>query len=102
MKRQLREEEVIEKLRKSDWYKSLSDAVKKRVDAYPPTKRYKMKETGKIVTIVSYDEEKNGVCNTVTVDISSEDNNFLLFERQVFGVKFEELEEVNTADSHKN
>jgi hypothetical protein len=61
------EEEVLNKLKKSKWYKELSDVVRKRVDAYPPTKKYRMKQTGRIVTIVSYDEEKNGGCNSVTV-----------------------------------
>jgi hypothetical protein len=88
------EEEVLNKLKKSKWYKELSDVVRKRVDAYPPTKKYRMKQTGRIVTIVSYDEEKNGGCNSVTVDISHDENNRLLFERQVFGVKFEDLEAI--------
>ena len=55
-----------------------------------------MKETGRIVTLVSYDEEKNGDCNSVIVDVSRDDNPHLLFERQVFGVRFEELEPIKT------
>jgi hypothetical protein len=51
-----------------------------------------MKATGRIVTLVSYDEDNNGDCNTVTVDVSRDDNPSLLFERQVFGVEFDELE----------
>jgi hypothetical protein len=92
MKRQLSEKAVLEKLKRSTWYKALSEKVRERVDAYPPTKKYRMKATGRIVTLVSYDEDKNGDCNTVTVDVSRDDNPGLLFERQVFGVEFNELE----------
>jgi hypothetical protein len=92
MKRQLSEEAIIKKLHESAWYKALSEKVRERVNAYPPTKKYKMKATGRIVTLVSYDEDKNGDCNTVTVDVSRDDNPSLLFEREVFGVEFDELE----------
>jgi hypothetical protein len=102
MKRQLCEEAVIKKLRKSVWYNALSEKVRKRVDAYPPTKKYKMKSTGRIVTLVSYDEDKNGECNTVTVDVSRDDNPGLLLEREVFGVEFDELEPVNPSENLKN
>jgi hypothetical protein len=102
MKRQLSEEAVIKKLQKSAWYKALSEKVRERVDAYPPTKKYKMKSTGRIVTLVSYDEDKNGDCNTVTVDVSRDDNPGLLMEREVFGVEFDELEPVNPSENLKN
>jgi hypothetical protein len=71
-------------------------AVRKRMYTYPSTKRYRMKSTGRIATLVSYDEERHGECNTITIDISRNDNNNLLFERQVFGVEFEDLEVVKT------
>jgi hypothetical protein len=102
MKRQVSEEAVLEKLKKSAWFKALSDKVKERVDAYPPTKKYIMKSTGRIVTIVSYDEGKNGDCNTATVEVSRDDNPSLLYERQVFGVEFDELEPVNPPENLKN
>ena len=102
MKRQVSEEAVIKKLQQSAWYKALSDKVRARVDAYPPTKKYRMKTTGRIVTLVSYDEDKNGDRNTATVDVSRDDNPSLLFERQVFGVEFDELEPVNPLENLKN
>jgi hypothetical protein len=102
MKRHLSEEAVIKKLQQSAWYKALSEKVRERVDAYPPTKKYKMKSTGRIVTLVSYDEDKNGDCNTVTVDVSREDNPGLFMEREVFGVEFDELEPVNPSENLKN
>ena len=102
MKRQLSEEAVIKKLQQSAWYKAVSDKVRERVDAYPPTKKYRMKTTGRIVTLVSYDEDKNGDRNTATVDVSRDDNPSLLFERQVFGVEFDELEPVNPLENLKN
>jgi hypothetical protein len=102
MKRQLTEEAVIKKLQQSAWYKALSEKVKERVDAYPPTKKYRMKSTGRIVTLVSYDEDKSGDCNTATVGVSREDNPGVLFERQVFGVEFDELEPVNPLENLKN
>jgi hypothetical protein len=92
MKRRLSEKAVLEKLKRSTWYKALSEKVRERVDAYPPTKKYRMKETGRIITLVSYDEELNGECNSATVEVSYDDNPGLLFERRVFGVKFDELE----------
>jgi hypothetical protein len=92
MKKQLTEEAVIKKLQQSAWYKALSEKVRERVDTYQPTKKYKMKATGRIVTLVSYDEDKNGDCNTATVTVSREDNPGILHERVVFGVEFDELE----------
>jgi hypothetical protein len=74
MKKPLSEEEVIQQLKRSMWYTALSEKVRERVDAYPPTKKYRMQATGNIVTLVSYDEDKNGECNSVTVDISRADN----------------------------
>src|SRR5215211_5373947 len=91
MKRQLSEAAVIKKLQQSAWYKALSEKVRKRVNAYPPTQRYRMKTTGRIVTLASYDEDKHGDCHTVTVDVSREDNPGIVVERQVFGVAFDEL-----------
>jgi hypothetical protein len=102
MKRPMSEEAVIKKLQKSAWYKALSEKVRARVDAYPPTKRYRMKATGRIVTLVSYGEDTNGDCNTVTVEVSREDNPGILFEREVFGVEFDELEVVTTPEDWKN
>ncbi len=58
-------------------------------------KKYRLKATGRIVTLVSYDEDKHGDCHTVTVEVSRDDNPGLLFERQVFEVEFDELEPVN-------
>jgi hypothetical protein len=101
-KTQMSEEAVIKKLQQSAWYKALSEKVRKRVDAYPPTKKYRMKTTGRIVTLVSYDEDKNGDCNSVTVDLSRDDNPRLLFEREVFGVEFDELEPINPSENLKN
>jgi hypothetical protein len=102
MKRQLSEEAVIKKLQQSPWYKALSEKVRTRVDAYPPTKKYRMKATGRIVTLVSYDEDKKGNCNTVTVEVSRDENPELLFEREVFGVEFDELEPVSPLENLKN
>jgi hypothetical protein len=102
MNRQLSEEAVIKKLQQSPWHKALSEKVRARVDAYPPTKKYRMKATGRIVTLVSYDEDKKGNCNTVTVEVSRDENPELLFERDVFGVEFDELEPVNPQENLKN
>jgi hypothetical protein len=61
-----------------------------------------MKSTGRIVTLVSYDEDRNGDCHTATVEVARDDNPGLLFERQVFGVEFDELEPVNPLENLKN
>jgi hypothetical protein len=39
---------------------------------------------------------------TVTVDISRVDNPGILFERQVFGVRFDELDPIHPSEHRKN
>ena len=55
----------------------------------PPDRLYKNIPSGHFVTIISYFED-----GTVKVDVSSRYNT-LVFERQVFGVKADDLEECN-------
>jgi hypothetical protein len=57
----------------------------------PPWKLYRLHPPGQIVRILHYDEQENGdVTLTVSVD---DDLNFVMFEREVFGVNPSNLTE---------
>lgn len=70
-----------------EWLKSRPPVVKEIGERFPPNKLYRMKTTGQRVTMYSINE--NG---TVTVDISGQFN-LIDFERRVFGVDPNNLEE---------
>lgn len=69
------------------WVQALPPHIQEMVAKLPPTRLYRNKETGQRVTIVSYEED-----NTVTVFVSGE-YNVCAFERRVFGVPVDDLEE---------
>lgn len=69
------------------WVAERPDNVRVLCERLPPNKLYKMKSTGHRVIIHSYAE--NG---TVMVDILGK-YNALTFERQVFGIDAQDLEE---------
>jgi hypothetical protein len=56
-----------------------------------PNRLYRLKRGGHRVTIVSFDEEENGAIS-LKVRVSGEFN-AVIFERTVFGIKPEDLEE---------
>lgn len=70
-----------------EWVSSRPKSVQKLCRRLPGDRLYQMKSTGHRVTIYSYAED-----GTVTVDVTGK-YNALTFERQVFGVKPEDLEE---------
>ncbi len=73
-----------------EWSKWLDERpliVRNLANRFPPNKLYKIKSTKQRVTILSYYED-----GTLKVYVGS-DYNAILFERQVFGIKPEDLEE---------
>lgn len=71
----------------AEWVATRPSAVKVLCDRLPPDRLYRMKPHGQRVTIHSYSE--NG---TLTVDISGQ-YNLHAFDRQVFGINPDDLEE---------
>ena len=69
------------------WVASRPECVRVLCERLPPDRLYKMKSTGHRVTMYSYSE--NG---TVTVNVTG-DYNVVVFERQVFGISPDDLEE---------
>lgn len=71
----------------NEWYSSRPDTIRAMIDRWPPWKLYRLKDTGHRVTMRSYGED-----GTVSVDVSGK-YNFVLLERNVFGVNPEDLTE---------
>lgn len=70
-----------------EWVATRPESVQALCKKLPPDRLYRMKSTGSRVTLVSYAED-----GTVRVNITGE-HNAIMFERQVFGVKADDLEE---------
>lgn len=70
-----------------EWLEGRPEHIKDMARAYPPWKLYRMKDTGQRVPIYAYHE--NG---TVTVMVLAE-YNWCSFERRVFGIDLDNLEE---------
>ena len=80
----------IRKLKQPEWnawVASRPESVRKLCRSLPPDRLYRLKTSSHRVTIYSYSED-----GTVTVIVSG-DYNALAFERRVFGIKPEQLEE---------
>lgn len=71
-----------------EWVDSKSEPVKTLCKQFPPNKLYKLTTTNRLVTIYSYCED-----NTITVNVLKKYNPDIFFEKAVFGIKPEELEE---------
>lgn len=70
-----------------EWVAGRPPEVQAMIRRLPPDRLYLMKPTGQRVTIIAYAED-----GTLRVNVSGEFN-ALTFERQVFGVKADDLEE---------
>lgn len=86
----------------SRWYRSRPPYVKQKIDAYPPNKFYKLKSTGQIVRIASYEERVKGQCTTCKVNVTKRYNPEVIMERTVFWVSFEDLEEIVVEGDNNN
>ena len=76
------------------WFESRPKYVQEKILAYPPGSRYLYKPTGQIVTLYSYEEE-DGKCETCKViALAKESGGWQQEDRLVFGIPFNELEEI--------
>jgi len=73
-----------------EWCDSRPTKVAEVARRLVPWKLYQMRSTGQRVVIVHYDEEESGEVS-LSVDVSGA-YNFLMFDRQVFGVDPDDLE----------
>lgn len=71
-----------------DWLADRPKLIQDMAAQCPPVFLYKLTSTGSYASIISYSEDR-----TVTVQITREFN-YTIFERQVFGIKLEDLEAV--------
>jgi hypothetical protein len=70
-----------------EWLAERPQTIKDLAAKFPPDRLYFMKKSNHRVTIYSYGED-----NTLTVNVTGEYNR-IIFDRQVFGIKPEDLEE---------
>jgi hypothetical protein len=70
-----------------EWVASRPPIIQEMCRRFPPCNLYRLKTTGSRVTLYSYSE--NG---TLTVNVTGE-YNAVMFNRQVFGIKPDDLEE---------
>ncbi|CAM5999267.1 unnamed protein product [Sphagnum balticum] len=79
---------------KSEWAEFVSsrpDAVRKVAERFNPWTLYRIGKDGHRVTLYSFGEHEDGSV-TLTVNVTGEFN-CVVFERRVFGIKPEDLEE---------
>uniref|UniRef100_A0A6M3JIW3 Uncharacterized protein n=1 Tax=viral metagenome TaxID=1070528 RepID=A0A6M3JIW3_9ZZZZ len=70
-----------------DWVSTRPQIIKDLCKRFPPYNIYRLNNSGHKVTIYSYSED-----GTITVNVSGE-YNAVMFDRQVFGIRPENLEE---------
>lgn len=75
----------------SQWVSERPEPVRKIAKQVFPWKLYRLKSSNHCVTLVSIDESVEGPC-TLKVFVSNEFNK-VMFERTVFGISIEDLEE---------
>jgi hypothetical protein len=75
-----------------EWLKGRPHHIQALADKFVPWKLYQLKSSGHRVTIVSYSEHKGSDKITLIVSVTGK-YNLLEFERQVFGVPPDDLEE---------
>ena len=71
----------------NEWVATRPESVQKLCRQLPPNRLYRLKTSGHRVTLYSYCED-----GTLTVEVSGE-YNAVMFDRRVFGIKPEDLEE---------
>jgi len=79
------------------WVDSRPELIKSMCSKWQPNILYRLKTTGQVVTLYSFSED-----GTVTVDVTKIFNLPLLFERRVFGIDPNELEECDIPDFAKD
>lgn len=76
------------------WVSTRPVIIQELCRKYPPDRLYLLKPTGQRATIVSYSEDRS-----ITVNITG-DFNCHIFDREVFGIKPEDLEECDLPDDN--
>lgn len=71
----------------AEWLAERPEGVRRLCERFQPDRLYLLKSSGHRVTIMSYSED-----DTMRVYVSGQFN-FVTFEREVFGIKPEDLEE---------
>jgi CYTH domain-containing protein len=77
----------------ANWLKTRPASVRRLCERLPPDRLYRMKSTGQRVTLIAYSEN-----DTVRVNITGR-YNLVSFDRQVFGVSADDLEECDLPPS---
>jgi len=88
------EDENLSCVQDSKWYKARPPLIQQKIDLYPPDRLYRQKSTGRIVYLYSYEEGEDGLCETCTITITKRFNPTCVLNRRVFGVRLDDLEEV--------
>ena len=81
---------IINELNEVEWNKWVSTRpkiIQEMCKKFPPDRLYKLKNSGHRVTILSYSEDE-----TLTVTVSGEYNS-IMFDRNVFGIRQDDLKE---------
>lgn len=79
-----------------DWVQSRPDSVREIAEKVLPWKLYRLKSSGHVVTLYSIDEPVDGGTPTLKVQVLNRYNDNLAFERTVFGIRLEDLEEIQS------
>ena len=77
----------LDQKRWDEWVATRPPIIQELCKKFPPNRLYKLKSSNHRVTLYSYNED-----GTMTVIVSGE-HNAVMFERRVFGIKPEDLEE---------
>lgn len=80
----------------ADWVATRPEIVQDMCKKFPPNRLYRLSPNGNRVTIYSYSED-----GTMTVSVTGEFNR-VVFSRNVFGIKPEDLEECDLPDEGEN
>jgi hypothetical protein len=77
----------------NEWVRNRPDKIREIAEKVFPWKLYRLKSSGHRVTVYSIDEPADTNVEPTLKVIVSGDYNKVLFERTVFGIKLEDLEE---------
>lgn len=75
------------------WVESRPEVVKKMAEQFPANRVFRFKTTGHNVILYSYDE--NGTMTVLVLKQFNPDK-IILFDRRVFGIRPEDLEEIKS------
>ncbi len=90
------ERREFNRLNNDKWYRDLKPNIKKVVDAFPPFYVYRLKDTGHLGFIYSYEDKKDDmeVPVSVTMKLTPQYNSDLVAERLIAFVPPEALERI--------